>query len=131
MNTKVTISVIIPVYNCQQYLRQCIDSVLGQTLQDIEIFCIDDGSTDESLDVLQEYEETYSSVHVFQQPNSGAGAARNLGLQHAKGEYIAFLDADDYYLDADALQKMYCMCKQNNVKVCGSFGKVLEEIFLI
>lgn len=123
---KVKISVIIPVYNCKTYLEQCINSVINQTLKEIELICVDDGSADGSCDILQNYAKEYEFIHVFEQENSGAGAARNLGLKHAVGEFIAFLDADDFYLDADALEKMYDLCKQENVSICGSFGKVIE-----
>ena len=124
---KVKISVIIPVYNCQQYLEQCLDSVINQTLKEIEIICVDDGSSDGSYDILQRYTKKYKFINIFKQINKGAGAARNLGLKNAIGEFVAFLDADDYYLDADALEKMYTICKQNEVSICGSYGKIIEE----
>ena len=123
---KVKISVIIPVYNCQQYLEQCIDSVINQTLKEIEIVCVDDGSSDGSYDILHRYAKKYKHINIFKQINKGAGAARNLGLKNAIGEFVAFLDADDYYLDADALEKMYTTCKQNEVSLCGSYGKIIE-----
>ena len=78
MGTKV--SVILPVYNVSDYLRQCMDSIVGQTLKDIEIICVDDGSTDDSLAILKEYEAKDQRVKVIQQANAGAGAARNKGL---------------------------------------------------
>lgn len=124
---KVKISVIIPVYNCRQYLEQCLDSVINQTLKELEILCIDDGSLDGSYKVLQRYAEKYKFIHIFKQKNSGAGAARNVGLQNAVGEYVAFLDADDYYLDIDALEKMYSACTVNGVSLCGSYGRTLER----
>ena len=91
------ISVIIPVYNTEKYLRECLDSVVNQTLKDIEIICVDDGSTDCSLSILREYEARDSRVKVFTQEKSNAGAARNVGLSKANGEYLAFLDSDDYF----------------------------------
>ena len=91
------VSVIIPVYNTEKYLRECLDSVVNQTLKDIEIICVDDGSTDGSLAILHEYEEKDSRVKVYMQEKSNAGAARNVGLSKATGEYLAFLDSDDYY----------------------------------
>lgn len=122
----VAISIIIPVYNCEVYLEQCLESTLKQTLKEIEIICVNDGSTDHSLAILQDYAKQYEDIHIYSQENSGAGMARNLGLQHATGEYVAFLDADDFYLDHDALEKMYRVCKQKKISVCGSFGKILE-----
>ena len=87
MGTKV--SVILPVYNVSDYLRQCMDSIVGQTLKDIEIICVDDGSTDDSLAILKEYEAKDQRVKVIQQANAGAGAARNKGLEIATGEYLS------------------------------------------
>ena len=93
----VKVSVILPVYNASDYLHQCMDSIVGQTLKDIEIICVDDGSTDNSLDILKEYEQKDKRVKVIQQKNAGAGAARNNGLSIATGEYLSFLDSDDFF----------------------------------
>lgn len=90
------VSVIIPVYNVEKYLRECLDSVAGQTLRDIEIICVDDGSTDGSLDILREYEAKDSRVKVLTQTNQYAGVARNNGLRYAVGSYVFFMDGDDY-----------------------------------
>ena len=79
------VSVIIPVYNVEPYLKQCMDSVVGQTLKDIEIICVDDGSTDGSLDILKEYATEDSRIQIIEQKNAGAGAARNNGMRHATG----------------------------------------------
>jgi glycosyltransferase involved in cell wall biosynthesis len=91
------VSVIIPVYNVEAYLRQCLDSVVNQTLKEIEIICIDDGSTDGSAAILQEYAAKDERIKILTQVNSGAGAARNAGLAAAKGEWLSFLDADDEF----------------------------------
>lgn len=90
------VSVIIPVYNTEKYLRRCLDSVLAQTLVRIEVICVDDGSTDRSSQILKEYAAKDSRVRVLRQHNSGQASARNAGLQIAQGEYIGFVDADDY-----------------------------------
>lgn len=95
--TNIKVSVIIPVYNVEKYLRECLDSVIGQTLPDIEIICVDDGSTDSSLSILQEYEGEDKRLKIIEQANRGAGAARNAGMAVAQGEYLAFMDADDLY----------------------------------
>lgn len=91
------ISVIIPVYNVEPYLQQCLDSVCAQTMRDIEIICVDDGSTDGSLRILQDYVERDSRIKLLVQDNQGAGVARNYGLREAKGQYLSFLDADDFF----------------------------------
>ena len=89
------ISVIIPVYNVQDYLSACLDSVLDQTFQDFEIICVNDGSTDGSADILNKYAEQDNRVKVFTQKNQGQGVARNTGLDAMNGEYVLFLDSDD------------------------------------
>ena len=90
------LSVIIPVYNARQYLKQCIGTVLRQEVGELEVICVDDGSTDGSLELLRLLEREHPRLRVFAQENRSAGAARNLGLAHARGEYVHFLDADDY-----------------------------------
>ena len=91
------VSVIIPVYNAEQYLEKCIGSITAQTLEDIEILCVDDGSTDGSLVLLKKLQAADGRIRVITQPNGGAGAARNTGLRHAAGNYLSFLDADDFF----------------------------------
>lgn len=100
----IQVSVIIPVYNASKYLRQCLDSVVNQTLRNIEIICVDDGSTDDSLNILKEYEAGDSRFRVLSQKNGGAGAARNCGLRLAQGEYLSILDCDDFF-EPDMLEK--------------------------
>lgn len=91
----VKVSVIIPVYNVEKYLRECLDSILGQTLRDIEVLCIDDGSTDSSPAILAEYAAADARVRLFRSDRVGAYKARAIGVQAAKGEYIHFMDSDD------------------------------------
>lgn len=100
------VSVILPVYNSEKYLRQCLDSLCSQSLKDIEIICVDDGSEDSSLEILKEYERRNSQIRIFAQENQGAGAARNLGLKKARGESLSFLDADDFF-EPNMLQSAY------------------------
>ena len=104
MNAKV--SVIIPVYNAEQYLRKCLDSVLAQTYQDFEIICIDDGSTDNSGAICDEYAKKDSRIRVLHKENGGVSSARNAGLNIAEGGYITFIDSDDY-VDTDYIQTLY------------------------
>ena len=96
-DSQIKVSVIIPVYNAEDYIHQCLDSLLQQTLKEFEIICIDDGSTDKSLQIMRDYENMDSRIIVKCQSNKGAGTARNFGLQFAKGEYLSFLDADDFF----------------------------------
>ncbi|MBO5289018.1 MAG: glycosyltransferase family 2 protein [Spirochaetales bacterium] len=91
------ISIIIPVYNAEEYLYECLDSLINQTMKNTEIICIDDGSTDNSYEILSEYAAKDNRFIILQQENKGAGAARNKGMEIAKGEFLAFLDADDFF----------------------------------
>jgi glycosyltransferase involved in cell wall biosynthesis len=118
------VSIIIPVYNAEVYLRQCLDSVISQTLRDIEIICVNDGSNDGSLEILREYEINDSRIIVFDQQNSGAGPSRNKGIENAKGEYIAFLDPDDWYPKSDILEIMYSKAVKYHADICG--GSLME-----
>ena len=115
------VSVIIPVYNVEEYLRECLDSVVNQTLKEIEIICVDDGSTDSSLDILKEYAEKDNRITVMKQANLHAGVARNAGLSVAKGEYLSFLDSDDFF-EKDMLEKMFLKVSSNlsDVIVCSN-----------
>ncbi len=113
MSEKIRVSVIIPVYNSESYLSECMDSVLSQSLRDIEIICIDDGSDDASLPMLREFKKKDVRVKIIEQPHINGSAARNKGLEIARGEYLAFMDADDYYLD-DALKIAYSKAKRED-----------------
>ena len=101
------VSVIIPVYNVEKYLRECLDSVVTQDLDDIEIICINDGSTDGSSRILAEYATQYEKLAILDKENSGLSAARNSGLSVAKGKYILFLDSDDLLSDSSAVSRLY------------------------
>ena len=127
----IKVSVIMPVYNVEQYLAQCLDSVLSQTLQDIEVICIDDGSTDNSLKILHKYAAKDKRITVLQQKNKGAGAARNAGMKIAKGEFVAFMDSDDLYPNKETLAKMYRAAIINDVLICGGSLNKLNKNVLI
>ena len=120
------VSVIIPVYNVEKYLRECLDSVVNQTLKDIEIICVDDGSTDNSLEILNEYAQKDNRIQIFTQENQGAGAARNKGLEIAKGEYLYFLDSDDY-IDYHCLESLYKSAFENNADIAMCKHKFLKD----
>lgn len=102
----VKVSVIVPVYNVEEYIRECLDSLCNQSLADIEIICVDDGSTDSSKEILKEYESQQSNITVINQENKGLSGARNTGMKHASGEYIYFIDSDDMLVPT-ALEVMY------------------------
>lgn len=114
------VSVIMPVYNAHDYLEQCLSSVLNQTLQEIEIICVDDDSKDDSLAILQRLAAADSRLTVIHQENGGAGAARNNGLQYATGEYLSILDCDDFF-EPDMLEKAYWEAKKNALDIV-TFG---------
>lgn len=113
----IKVSVIVPVYNVEKYLRKCLDSLVNQTLSNIEILVINDGSPDNSQKIIDEYAKKYPSlVKAFIKENGGQGSARNLGLEHSKGEYISFVDSDDW-LDLDALEIMYKKGKEKDYDI--------------
>lgn len=121
------VSVVIPVYNAAAFLRSSLDSVLSQTIGDLEILCTDDGSVDESLSILQEYAAKDERVRVFCQENKGAGPARNLALSNAQGEYVVFMDGDDNYPEKDTLERLYHAAKANDCAIVAGYRSMLTE----
>ena len=113
----VKVSVIIPVYNAEKYLRECLNSVVNQTLREIEVICVDDGSTNDSLAILREYEAKDERVKVLQQKNQYAGVARNKGINIAQGEYLLFLDSDDFF-ERKMLEEMYHQAQAFSADIC-------------
>ena len=113
---KIKVSVIMPIYNADEYLRQALDSVVNQTLNEIEIICIDDGSTDKSLEILKEYQQNDSRIRIVTETNAGPARARNNGIRRARGEYVSFLDADDF-IELDMLEQMYNEAKENDLEI--------------
>ena len=116
------ISIIIPVYNVEKYLRECLDSVINQTLKDIIIICVNDGSTDSSLEILKEYAKNDNRIHIVDKINGGLGAARNSGIKYLidsniNPKYIYFVDSDDW-LDIQALEKLYTKSQESNSDIC-------------
>lgn len=104
MSTKV--SVIVPVYNVEKYLEKCLDSLINQTLEDIEIICVNDGSTDNSLAILQEYQTKDNRIKIITQENKGLSGARNTGMRHVTGKYVLFVDSDDW-IEIDTLESLF------------------------
>lgn len=121
------ISVIIPIYNTEKYLKQCLDSVLNNTMKDIEIICVDDGSTDNSLKVLEEYKNQDKRIKIIkQEKNLGAGNSRNVGLDSATGEFLYFLDSDDF-VEINIFEKMYNKINQQHSDICLCGRKNYDE----
>lgn len=113
----VKVSVIVPVYNVEKYLRQTMDTIIHQSLEDIEIICVDDGSTDRSVDILKEYQQKDPRIQLIYQKNQYAGVARNHGLAKAKGDYVVFWDSDDLF-EPKALELMYKQCLKDEADLC-------------
>lgn len=124
--TPVAISVIIPVYNCSDYLHECLDSIFAQSLNDIEVICVDNGSSDESADILQEYASAHSNILILHQNARGAGLARNLGLRHANGEYVIFLDGDDFF-EPNLLRNTYKHAKRTDADIVLFGGRIFDD----
>ena len=108
------LSIIVPVFNMEKYIERCLDSLVNQTLNDIEIIIVNDGSYDKSKEIIQKYLKKYiSKIKYFEKQNGGLSSARNYGIKYAKGEYIAFLDSDDY-VEINMYEEMYNLAKQEN-----------------
>ena len=130
----IKVSVVVPIYNVEQYLDKCLYHLVNQTLQEIEIICVNDGSTDQSQVIIDKYVEQYpNKVFGFTKPNGGLSDARNYGFQYATGEFVMFPDSDDW-LSLETLEKMYEYATNNqyDVVVCGvkifnEYGKELES----
>ena len=115
-NTEVKVSVVVPIYNASDYLRPAMDSILDQTLAEIEVICVDDGSTDRSLEILKEYQERDERVRIVTETNAGPALARNNGMRRARGEYVAFFDADDF-VEPTFLELLYNLAKKDDLDI--------------
>lgn len=124
MATRPAVSVIIPVYNGEKYLRGCLDSVFSQTLKQLQVICVDDGSTDHSAQILSEYQNMHPDLVIVSQENGGLSAARNAGIRRATGEYIDFLDCDDT-LRTDALEILYRRAHEDALDMLLYDGKTI------
>lgn len=113
---EIAVSVVVPIYNAYDYLQAALDSILDQTLRDIEVICIDDGSTDRSIELLKKYHEKDKRIRVVTENNAGVSTARNKGIARARGKYTMFLDADDFY-EPDLLEKLYNFAEQNTLDI--------------
>lgn len=126
MGTRKKVSVVIPVYNTEKYLRECLDSVLRQSLREFEVVCVNDGSTDSSRRILEEYARSDHRVSIIDQANRGPSAARNAGLAAARGEYIYFLDSDDF-IDCQALGRLYDQALEGRLDILFFSGSTFFE----
>lgn len=122
------VSVIIPIYNAENYLRDCLDSILNQTQAGLEVVCVIDGSNDKSLSILENYITRFQSMVIAYQVNLGAGGARNRGIALAHGSRLSFIDPDDYYPDSKSLELLFNAAEQNDADICGgSFSTILPN----
>ena len=115
------VSILIPIYNVEKYLPRCLDSLLNQTLTDIEIICVNDGSIDNSLKLLKQYQAQDNRIIIVDKKNGGLPSARNAGLDRARGEYVGFVDSDDY-VEPSMFETLYKTAKKENseVVICGA-----------
>lgn len=119
MDSKVCVSVLVPIYNVEKYLSQCLDSLCAQTLKNIEFICINDGSTDNSGNILEKYAKNDSRFKIITKPNSGYGDSMNVGLEAATGEYIGIVESDDF-AEPNMFEKLYKAAKNNNLDIVKS-----------
>ncbi|KAF5078554.1 Undecaprenyl-phosphate 4-deoxy-4-formamido-L-arabinose transferase [anaerobic digester metagenome] len=129
--TSLKVSVVIPVYNVEEYLKKCLNSVVNQTLSEIEVICVDDGSTDNSLQILEEYAEKDDRIRVISKENGGIASARNKGMEYATGEYIGFVDSDDW-IELNMYEKLYENAKfyASDMVMCSAhrFDNITHEL---
>lgn len=123
----VDVSIIMPIFNDAKYLNRSIDSVIKQTLLSKELICVNDGSSDNSLDIIKEYAEKYDFIKIINQKHKGVAYSRNNGLNMAKGNYVSFLDADDEYLIKTALESMWDVAKKTDANIVSSNIKRIDE----
>lgn len=133
MKSHIAVSVIVPVYNVEKFLCRCLSSIINQSLKNIEIICINDGSTDKSAKILKEFGHKDERIIVINQKNQGISATRNNGIKMAQGEFISFIDSDDW-IDTNFLEKLYNAAKENHCDIaCGGIirlHKFNKKIFL-
>ena len=108
------VSIILPIYNAEKYLERCLESIITQTYANIEIILINDGSTDNSINIIKEYAIKDSRIIIIDKENEGVSVARNIGILKARGKYICFVDADDY-IEKSMIEKMKCCIDKENV----------------
>lgn len=126
MNREFLVSIIIPVYNVEKYLEECLESAVKQTFNGIEIIAVNDGSSDSSLKILEQYAQQYDNIQIINQENMGLSSARNTGLNHAKGKYVYFLDSDDY-IDLNMIEECFGLAENKNLDIINFDAQVFYE----
>ena len=121
------VSIIVSIYNVQAVLPRCIDSLLAQTYRNIEIILVDDGSTDSSLSLCQEYEVKDSRIKVIHQDNKGTAEVRNTGIREAKGEYVGIVESDDF-IEPDMFEALYAAAKKHYIKCGFYYAKDIDSV---
>ena len=121
------VSIIVPIYNMEQYLNRCLESIINQTYENIEIILINDGSKDNSLEICKNYAKKDNRIMIIDQKNSGVSSARNSGLDKATGEYLAFVDPDDW-IDKDGIEKMVDFALKHKCDIAFFDYKINDEI---
>ncbi len=127
--SNISVSVIIPIYNMEKFLPESLDTVLSQSLKNIEIICVNDGSTDGSLNILKKYKKQDKRVIIIDQENQGVGKSRNTGIMRATGKFVIFMDPDDYYPSNNVLETLYKKAVKKNALICGgSFSEIKDGV---
>lgn len=116
MGNKPKVSVCIPVYNAEKYISECLDSLIKQTLREIEIICVNDGSTDNSPEIIKQYQKKHKNIKLINQKNQGLGGARNTGIENATGKYVGFVDADDF-VDEEMYEALYRLAEDKGCEI--------------
>ena len=125
-NNAPKISVIMPVYNGEKFLKEAIESILNQTFQNFELIIINDGSKDSSLDIIKKYENSDNRIKVINQENAGVSVSRNNGIKNSIGEYVAFIDCDDLWLPKKLETQLESFNKDEDLKICGTWGIIID-----
>lgn len=112
----IDVSIVLTVYNAESYIEGCLDMITGQTLRDIQIICVDDGSTDNSSQIIEQYAQKDDRIVLIREKNAGAGPARNRGMQEATGKYILFLDCDDFY-EPEMVEKAFRRAEEEQAEI--------------
>lgn len=126
VNEKVKVSFIIPAYNVEEFIGECLDSIISQTLDSKEIIIINDGSTDRTLEIARSYEKKYSFITIIDKSNEGVSIARNVGILASKGEYICFIDGDDFYT-IDFAEKLYNISKKEKLDIARGLYSIYDN----